>query len=108
MDDELHDNGDTVFVDDSVVGQCISLAHMRRSRKLLDKNIADAEAKIKAAIGMNAGIANADGRVLATYKSSTVRRLDQKSLAKDFPDLVEAYKTEATNRILLLKELDDL
>ena len=33
-----------------------------------------------------------DGKTVVTYQQSHQRRLDQKALAEDYPDLVEEYK----------------
>jgi predicted phage-related endonuclease len=74
-----------------------------RDVKTVETNIERLENIIKAALG--SAEAGRAGQYLATWKTQTQSRLDQKKLAAEQPELVEKYKTSVSFRALRCVEV---
>lgn len=97
------DNGDTQYVGDDVVAQCIELAHLKMALEKIQAKVTEAENKLKYRIGPYAAIAARTGEILATYKTTVSRRIDTRSLREDHPKIVEKYEKESAARRFLFK-----
>ena len=84
-------------------GVAMELLRAHAARKAADEAYKAAEAAVKAALG-DATTATLDGSVVATWTRSTSRRLDQKRLKTDHPDLVADYLTETVTDRFLTKQ----
>ena len=84
-------------------GVAMELLRAHQARKAADEAYKAAEAAVKAALG-DATTATLDGSVVATWTRSTSRRLDQRRLKTDHPDLVADYLTEITSDRFLTKQ----
>lgn len=86
------DSLDSVPVTDELETALADLLDARRRIKEEEEREAAAVFKLKTAMGSRTAIAGPDGDVLVTWKEQTSRRLDQKALAADHPELVKQYK----------------
>jgi putative phage-type endonuclease len=84
-------------------GVAMELLRAHQARKAADEAYKAAEAAVKAALG-DATTATLDGSVIATWTRTTSRRLDQRRLKADHPDLVADYLTETTSDRFLTKQ----
>ena len=84
-------------------GVAMELLRAHAARKAADEAYKAAEAAVKAALG-DATTATLDGSIVATWTRSTSRRLDQRRLKADHPDLVADYLTEITSDRFLTKQ----
>jgi putative phage-type endonuclease len=98
-------NGSTVEADESIVHEVSTLKEIKVQEKLLATQKADIELKIKSCIGEHEALINADGELLATWKSGKARQvLDSKKLQAEHKGIYQQYLTEkAGSRSFLLK-----
>lgn len=83
------------------------LLDARRRLKAAETDADAAEFRLKTAMAERTAIADAAGEVLVTWKPQTSRRLDQKALAADHPELVKQYKPAKTSRVLRVKNQEE-
>lgn len=98
------DNGATVTADSAVIEACERLRTIRAEMKPLEDEESDLKAALKMAIGEAATLADADGRVLATWrKAADGKALDAKRLQDEQPEIWRAYQAvkPGTRRMLL-------
>lgn len=62
------------------------------------------ERELKIWLGKHSMLVGQDGKELLTWKTQTSRRLDQKRLMDEQPELVEQYMSESTTRVLRIKK----
>lgn len=81
-----------------------TLAAIERLKELkpIVKEIEALEDRIKLFMGPAATLTR-DGKVLATWKTQTTRRFDQKAFAEAHPDLFEQFKKASDSRVLRIK-----
>jgi predicted phage-related endonuclease len=98
-------NGSTIEADESIVQEVSTLKDIKVQEKLLATQKADIELKIKSCIGEHEALINADGDLLATWKSGKARQvLDSKKLQAEHKGIYQEYLTEKVgSRSFLLK-----
>ena len=97
------DSGLIKEIDSEIVALWERARDLKNQEKFIGNECEEACNKLKLAIAESAGISFA-GKVLATYKSQTARRLDQTAFKTDHPDLFEQYRKENSYRILRIKQ----
>jgi predicted phage-related endonuclease len=96
------DIGTTVEASPDLAQIAVITRHMKDELKILEQNIATHELQIKLAMESAANLTY-QGKILATFKTQTANRLDQKLLAEDLPEVVEQYKRLNEYRVLRIK-----
>jgi predicted phage-related endonuclease len=88
--------------------QLAAVAEARANIKIWETAEARAKFAIETALKGRTAIVSASGDILATWKPQTVRRLNQRKLAADHPELLEKYKEPVTGRgALRITTLED-
>lgn len=95
------DAGTAIDADTETDALLTDLAALRRQRRALDERIAEAENRVKAAMGAAEEIRGTSARCL--WKSVTARRLDKKRLIAAGLEISD-YETTSTTRRFELKE----
>lgn len=98
------DSAGALIVNEELESALADLLDARRRIKAAELDEERAKFKIQTAMRERTAIATPDGDVLVTWKESTSRRLDQKALAADHPELVAKYKPAKTSRTFLVKD----
>lgn len=96
---------ESIFVGDSDILMTYgALMEARDKKKKYEAREKELGGVIKQAMGEKA-LLKFNDHLLATWKSSTVNRFEQKRFKKDHPDLASGYSKESTERKFLVKEL---
>jgi len=98
-----HEPGKTVVAPPDVVIAAEQLAALRSEIKALEARADELLCVIQKTMGDAEELLAEDGRVLATWKTVTSRRLDMKALKSAHPEIVSQFEQEATSRRFLLK-----
>jgi putative phage-type endonuclease len=104
--DVLHlfarDLGTVVEATPAIVEAVARLRSLKAEAKDLTTEIDALEEQVKLFMGGAASLAF-DGQVLATWRSQTARRLDQKALEAAHPEIIEQFRKTAETRVLRIK-----
>jgi predicted phage-related endonuclease len=92
-----------VEVDAEIIQELRQAKHSMTKAKA---RLAAAEAALKEILG-DADTAVADGKVAATWKTQTSRRLDTKALKAQDPVIAEKYTVERSSRVLRVRSNDE-
>jgi len=83
-----------------LIAAATNLQELRRMREELDAEIEAEQDRIKAHMGDSEVVIAGPFKI--TYKPVTTSRIDSKALAKDHPEIAEAYvKTTTTRRFTI-------
>jgi putative phage-type endonuclease len=95
---ELHATPESGLGD--LVAEYVAAQKRTAEAEAVEKQLAN---EIRARMEEHESIVDGEtGHDLVTYRSQTSRRLDQKRLKEEHPELVEGYLVESTNRVLRL------
>ena len=94
--------GKVIAVTGELLGLLNDLASARAEQKKLDAVTEKIELAIKVSLGDASAIVDESGNPLATWKTQTSSRLDQKLLAATYPEVASACRKESTTRVLRL------
>ena len=81
----------------------MELARLKAAEKQTKKQMEELETKLKQNIGDASALVSMSGETLATWKSTTSKRLDTKALRAAEPEIATKYEKETTSRRFLLK-----
>ncbi len=82
---------------------CIRLVQIAEDEKRLKAEAEDLKARVMAEMGdAEAAVETIGEPALATWKAQTTRRLDQKALREDHPEIAQLYTTETQSRVFRL------
>ena len=98
------DDGSTVTADAEMA---LAAKKLRATKALIKEFEVDQKAlelAIKNGLGNASVLAGPDGKVLATWKAQTARRLDQGALKEQRPDVAAEFTKESEYRVLRLKK----
>lgn len=96
------DIGTTIEASPELAQLAANVRGLKNEVKDLEQAIGDGELALKLHM-QNAANLTYQGKILATFKSQTANRLDQKLLAEDLPEIVEQYKRLNEYRVLRIK-----
>lgn len=97
------DNGQAVEATEEVAGQVRALQTIKKQIKALEDKEADLQFQIADFISPNA-ILKFAGKEIATWKAQDTRRLDQKALQEQAPEIAAKFTTTTSSRVLRLKK----
>lgn len=96
------DTGTSIEADGKVLTILNDLRDMRTRYKDLGQEIAVSEEKLKIYMQDNA-VLTIDQKPVATWKTQTSKRFDQKAFQAAHPELYEQFKTATTSRVFRIK-----
>ncbi len=103
-----HEPGKVAVAPPDVVAAAEQLAALRAEMKALEAREKELLAAIQKAMGDAEQLDAPDGRVIATWKAVTSRRLDTRALRKAHPDIMREFERESETRRFLLKLKPDM
>jgi putative phage-type endonuclease len=98
-----HDNGETVYADDNQEQRITTLRSIKQKIKDLGSNAKELEVEIKKDMADASVIADAAGKILATWKERSSKRLDTKRFKIEHTEMYAEYAVESSSRAFLLK-----
>lgn len=98
------DSGATAIASTAIEDLCIELAQYKAQIKDLEKRIEDGKLEIMSGMADASNlISYREGKVLATWKTSALNRVDLKLLRVKYPDIAEECTVTTLERRFLLK-----
>lgn len=97
------DTGASITASAGAEAGVVELRQIKGEIKALEEERDEIEARIKGFMGDATMLVGLNGQPLATWKSSTTRRLDTTTLKATHPALAEQFTTEIASRRFLLK-----
>jgi putative phage-type endonuclease len=98
-----HDNGETVFADDNQEQRVNTLKNIKQKIKDLGSNAKELEVEIKKDMADASVLSDAAGKILATWKERSSKRLDTKRFKVEHTEMYAEYAVESSSRAFLLK-----
>lgn len=96
------ESGEIIEADTELFIDYQTLKKCKEQEKALQKEIEEAELRIKKAMG-DASRLSYKNQILCTWRNSKTRRLDQKRLSDVHPDIAEQFKTISESRIFRVR-----
>lgn len=96
------ESGEIMEADTELFIDYQTLKKYKEQEKALQKEIEEAELRIKKAMGDASKLAYKN-KILCTWKNAHTRRLDQKLLSTTYPEIAEQFKTISESRIFRVR-----
>lgn len=97
------DDGATVEASEGIIGDVVELRNLLAHLKQMEaekERIAD---RLREAFGPAAVLVDAQGKPLATYKTQTAQRFDQRAFGEAHPQLLAEFKRASESRVLRIR-----
>ncbi len=95
--------GATVVSNVNINQALLNIRELKSQKKVTDNSLKENENIVKAHLGENEILLDADGNTLATWKGSVSKRFDSKTFKTDCPDTYNDYVFESASRRFLIK-----
>ena len=96
------DNGEAIEASEELVARVAQLVRVKDQRKAIEKDEEALEEEVRLFM-QDAALLTHHGRILATWKTQTARRFDQKAFGAAHPEILEAFKRASDSRVLRIK-----